>query len=191
MIELTVEEILGRRVVIVGERGAGKTRLTARLLEQLASRLGPENITVIDMAPTTVPGAARLSAYTSIVRRLRYLAPPTVRAPRLEGRTASEVLRLAEANRVVIEPLLDTFLSDPTPALVVNDLTIYLHAGSLEKLLSCISSAQTFLANAYRGVTLADDKGSGVTERERKLLEEVLRRVDMVVALRPLGNEPG
>ncbi|MEM2187563.1 MAG: hypothetical protein QW407_06520 [Thermofilaceae archaeon] len=187
MIELTVEEILGRRVVIVGERGAGKTRLTARLLEQLASRLGPENITVIDMAPTTVPGVARLSAYTSIVQRLRYLAPPTVRAPRLEGRTASEVLRLAEANKVVIEPLLDTFLSDPTPALVVNDLTIYLHAGSLEKLLSCISSAQTFLANAYRGVTLADDKGSGVTERERRLLEEVLRRVDIVVALRPNG----
>lgn len=160
----------------MGETGRGKTRLTARLLEELVSALGPDKVTAIDMAPTAVPGFARLSAYTRVVERVRYLAPPVVRAPRLEGRSAEEVLALAEENRVAIEPLLDAYLSDPTPALVINDLTIYLHAGSVDKILRCAENAETFLANAYSGRALSDDKGSGVTERERRLLEVLASR---------------
>lgn len=184
MSHLTGSGVLGKRVLITGEVGVGKTRLTARLLEEIVEAVGGENVTAIDMAPTTVPGVgARLSAYTDAVKRIRYLAPPVVRAPRLEGRSAEEVLRLAEANRAAIEPLLELYLSSPTPVLVINDLTIYLHAGDVARVVRAMGAAETFLANAYGGTRLSDDKGSGLSERERRLLELLSKLVDLVVKL--------
>lgn len=181
---LTADDVIGRKVLIVGDVGRGKTKLTARLLEAIAERLGLSSVTVIDMAPTTLPDiGARLSAYTDVVQKIRYFAPPVIRGPRLEGKTADEVLELAEANRAAIEPLLDAYLANPTPILVVNDLSIYLHAGDLRRVLECARVADTFLANAYSGTTLSDDKGSGVTEREKSLLNKLVHQFDLTVRL--------
>ncbi|QOJ78710.1 DUF87 domain-containing protein [Infirmifilum lucidum] len=171
--------VLGKRTVIVGETGSGKTRLTARILEGLLELVDASEVTVIDMAPTTIPGLGyRLSHYTSAVHRVRYLAPREVRAPRLEGRSVEEVIQLAEFNRNVLESLLELFRKDPTRVLVVNDMTMYFHAGDPNKLAECALLAETFLANAYSGLKLSNDKGSGLTRRESEALKYFVERVN-------------
>jgi len=124
------------------------------------------------MAPTTISGIGyRLSRYTASVSKIRYLAPSEIRAPRLEGRTPEEVIQLAEFNRRALEPLLDLFRENPTKVLIVNDMTIYFHAGDPNKLADCALLAETFLANAYLGEKLSYDKDSGITKRERNALK--------------------
>lgn len=182
MFNLSLSDILGKRVLIVGERGRGKTLRTALLLRELLKVYKPEDVTIIDMAPTTLHPGSRLSGYIEGLGPLRYLSPRLVRAPRIEGRDAGEVLALAKLNAEAIDPLLDEYLSKPTALLVVNDLTIYLHAGSLEKAARCALTAETFLANAYRGSSLtALDKGSGLSERERETLSMFIDLVKAAV----------
>lgn len=175
------ELLLGRRTLIVGRMRSGKTRLTAEIVSAMLSLVGADEITLIDLAPDREGIGLTLRRYLG-VEGLRYLRPSEVHAPRLEGRDAEDVLRLAKANEEVIRPLLLNFLNDPTDVLVVNDLTIYLHAGDLSIVLDCMSSSQTFLANAYYGRDF-DDKGSGINERERRLVEEIMKGIDVILKL--------
>lgn len=176
--QLRAEEIVGHRVIIVGERGRGKTQLTAKLLEDIASFYPLSEITVIDMAPTTITPGSRLAQFTSLVELVRYLAPPVVRAPRLEARTREEVLKLAEFNMRAIDPLLEEFITRPTKVLVINDLTIYFHRGSGDRVFECVARAESFLANAYMGRQLVElDKGSGVSQREARELRSFIKKL--------------
>ena len=187
---LSGRDLLGRKVLIIGEVGAGKTRLTASLLEELLRLVGAAEVTVIDMAPPRFAGAGgRLRDYLS-AEGLRYLEPERVVPPRLAGRTAEEVLAHARANYEALRPLVLAYLQRPTKVLVVNDLSIYLHAGPLEDVLSCARAAETFLANSYYGESLANDKGSGVSERERRLVEELAKHMDLVLRVPPPPGGP-
>jgi len=184
MKKIILEEILGKKIMIIGEVGSGKTRLTAKILDELISKMDPKNITVIDMAPTTISGiAARVSAYTDVASKVRYLAPSIIRAPRIEGKNKEEVIFLANLNKISIEPLLENFLNEPTKILIINDLSIYFHAGNIDKILECTNVAETFIANAYYGQSLSDDKNSGISKREKRLVDELIKNSDMVIKL--------
>jgi len=180
---LDVEDVLYRRTLIVGDVGSGKTRLTARVLEKLVEKGFSDKITVIDMAPSARNVGARLSAYTRAVEKVRYLFSENIRGPRLEGRDCREVLTIAESNRRIAEEYFEAFLQHPTEILIVNDITIYLHAGEVEKVFEVMEAARTFLANAYYGRTLSEDKGSGLSVREALLVKTLSGKCDRVVVL--------
>jgi GTPase SAR1 family protein len=182
---LEIGRLLGRKTLIVGEAGTGKSHLLARILEKMVEALGPEEITVIDMAPFRFSGiGGKLRELTESVRRVRYLTDDGIAPPRLAGRNATEVLKLAERNASLIRPLLHEFLRRPTRILLVNDLTIYLHAGDPSLLEEVLKAAETFVATCYEGERLSDDKGSGITAIERTRLDELKGRVDIVLVLR-------
>lgn len=180
---LSASDLLGRRTLIVGDVGSGKTRLTAELLKGLLERVDPCHITVVDMAPERMGVGLALTRYLSLPEGVRYLRQEGLRAPRLEGRNRDEVLQLARHNARLIKPLLDLYRTRPTPVLVVNDLSIYLQSGPLEDVVSCLNLSRTFLGNAYYGSKLEEDAGSGLSVRERRLVEELMRLVDVVVRL--------
>jgi hypothetical protein len=151
----------------------------------MVEALGPEEITVIDMAPFRFSGiGGKLRELTESVNLVRYLTDDRIAPPRLAGRNATEVLKLAERNASLIRPLLHEFLSRPTGILLVNDLTIYLHAGDPSLLEEVLEAAETFVATCYEGELLSDDKGSGITAIERTRLNELRGRVDDVLVLR-------
>jgi hypothetical protein len=182
---LEVGRLLGRKTLIVGEAGTGKSHLLARILEIMVEALGLEEITVIDMAPFRFSGiGGKLRELTESVRRVRYLTDDRIAPPRLAGRNATEVLKLAERNASLIRSLLLEFLKMPTRILLVNDLTIYLHAGDPSLLEEVLMAAETFIATCYEGERLSDDKGSGITAIERTRLDELKGRVDDVLVLR-------
>lgn len=173
--------LLGKRTLIIGGVRSGKTKLTAEILRSMLNHV--KSATVIDLAPKKGGVGAALTSYIELPSWVRSLSPDVLHAPRLEGRDSEEVLRLAKLNEEKIKPLLLSFLSNPTELLVLNDLTIYLHAGDLELLLNCIEACGTFLGNAYYGRGEFDDKGSGLNERERELVEELMRKADFIIKL--------
>ncbi len=164
-----------RKILILGDVRTGKTRLTVKLLVNLISLGHGPQISVIDVAPQGAAVGGRLSEYLPSIEKMvaQYLVPETVYTPRLTGKTGNEVLRLARENARLTEPLFRTYLGNPTPILVVNDLSIYLQAGDTGLILECISTAEMFLGNSYYGVFF-DDKGSGITERERMLVNDII-----------------
>jgi GTPase SAR1 family protein len=180
---IDVDGILNKRTLIIGDVGSGKTRLTAKILDELVSRGFGDSITVIDMAPSVGKIGLRLSAYTRAVENVRYFFSEKIRGPRLEGKDAKEVLEIAKSNREIVEKYFKFFLEKPTEILIVNDLTIYFHAGEIKKVFEIMSASKTFIAHAYYGSTLSEDKGSGLSAREKELVQTLSRKCDKVIIL--------
>ncbi|MCX8191893.1 MAG: hypothetical protein N3F06_03710 [Nitrososphaerales archaeon] len=181
---------MNKKVLIVGDLNTGKTRLTAKLLNEAVEGGYSNKITVIDMAPSpsirSIYGKVgeRLESYTDYVRFVNYLKPDRVRAPRLEGRTSNEVLELARENAINIDKLITEFMLKPTEILFINDLSIYLHMGNIQRILQLLTKSKTFIANAYKGTSLKDDKGSGISKREEEMLSIIEKYMDLIVELK-------
>jgi GTPase SAR1 family protein len=174
-------EIIGKKVLILGEAGSGKTKLAAGLLRELMDQKKAGRITVIDLAPPrTDEIGGKLTDYLSLTNAVRYLSPECVYTPRLAGTSPKQTLQYAELNRRSMEPLFSEFLQDVTEVLVINDVTLYFHAGRLETVLECERSSRTFLATAYYGSKLASDLGTGISQREREMTEKLARFMDSI-----------
>ncbi|MEN2974032.1 MAG: hypothetical protein ABDH32_00440 [Candidatus Caldarchaeales archaeon] len=177
-----MREFLDKKTLLSGEAGSGKTKFIVNFLKFLVDNGYGKDTTVIDMAPSKIYGiGGSMREYTDIVSNTRYLKPENIWPPRLLGKDRLEVLKYSEENMKSLTPLIDEYLSNPTSILLVNDLTIYLHAGDIEKILKLIDVPKTFMATAYEGVRLEDDKGSGITERERRLLNILKKKMDNVL----------
>lgn len=188
--QLKATEIVGKKVLILGEVGSGKTKLAARLLHELIGQKVAETITVIDLAPPrTGEIGGKLTEYLTMPRSVRYLSPELVYTPRLAGTSPEQILHYAELNRSNMEPLFIEFLHNVSEVLVINDVTLYFHAGKLETVLNCARSAKTFLATAYYGSKLARDFGTGISRRERDITDRLAKFMDLVVKIGQLSGE--
>lgn len=177
-----MREFIGRKTLLTGEVGTGKTKFLARFIDYLLESGYGREVTLIDMAPDRFQDiGGSVKEYLKSLGEIRYLRPTIVYAPRLMGKDVLEVLRYCEENKKNIEPLLDIYLSNPTSILLINDLTIYLHSGDLEKIIKAIDLSKTFMATAYSGVKLRDDRGAGVSEREKILTEKLKEKMDLVI----------
>jgi hypothetical protein len=177
-------EIIGAKSLILGEVGSGKTSLIAKIVQKLLLVIEPKEITIIDMAPEAIGEiGGKISKYLSLNSELKHLSPAKVYAPRAMGTTHTQVLEYAKRNKNALEPLLDEFLKKPTKVLVINDVTLYLHLGKLEKIINCMKLTETFLASAYYGVKLEEDYGAGISAREKRMVEKLATYVDHVVKL--------
>jgi len=182
--QLKGKEILGKKVLILGEAGSGKTKLAAQLLQELMMMVNPEEITVIDLAPQRVGEiGGKLTEYVNVNSRVRYLSPKNVCTPRLAGASPKQVLHYAELNRKNMEPLLNRFIRNVTEVLVLNDVTLYLHSGKLETVLKCVRLANTFLATAYYGSKLAEDLGTGISSKEKQLTDKLATSMDLTLKI--------
>jgi hypothetical protein len=181
-LRIKITDILGKKTLILGESRSGKTRLAAKLAEELMARGKPEKITVIDFAPRRSDDTGgKLADYAAIVGGVSYFEPKEVCTPRLSGTSPEQVLQLAKLNRKLMEPLLSRFIKNPTEILIMNDITLYLHLGRLDRILRCARLARTFVGTAYYGSKLAEDLGTGISQRERRLTDELAVFMDQVV----------
>ena len=109
------------------------------------------------------------------------MVPEKVYTPRLTGASSQQVLRYAELNKENMEPLFKKFIRDPTEVLILNDVTLYFHAGELETVLECARIAKTFLATAYYGSKLSNDLGTGISLKERRLTDKLKTFMDVII----------
>jgi GTPase SAR1 family protein len=183
--DTSMRDLVGRRTLIVGDVGAGKTRLTRRLLEE-ALELGLEGVTVIEMAPRAVDidgvpvGGALVN---TDARGIRYLQTDVIKTPRLSARTPEELLQLADHNREKVERLLEAFDTEPSSILFINDVSIYLQRGSFDRLWETLLKADTVVANGYVGERLKADLGTGLSRDERQRMDELASRVAEVIRI--------
>jgi len=157
-------DVLGRRILIFGEVNTGKTTLAKTILDALCAGGLSSRIAVIDMAPEIPREIAMERAILGVGGKLLprgqdvlYLAAP-LKPPRLSARTQDEALRIAEENKEKIEALLEAFGPSGRDILFINDVSLYLHAGTTERLMGYVASATTIVANGYYGERL----GSGI-----------------------------
>jgi hypothetical protein len=181
------ENLIGKKVLIVGDVGSGKTTLTRALLIQAIELLPSGSITVIDMAPPMrkigrdyAGGGIRKGKW---VANVKYLRSAAINPPRLDGRTKEEVLDIAKSNATELEKLLMVFLNRPSDTLFINDLTMYLHSGDAKFLFCIVERTYTFITNAYKGSCLLGDRGSGISSRECHLVTELEKRMDLTIRL--------
>lgn len=182
-LSIEARELLGRRTIIYGEAGSGKTRLLARLLEELKQLVGDRDITVIDLAPGGVAGVGRALTDFMELGGVRYLRPSRVYAPRLMACNADDLHRYVRHNVEEANILLRAYVDQPTKHLAINDLTIYLHGADVDELEKYIAPAETFIATAYYGHRLDQDYGTDLSRLERMRVEKLLRRVDRAILI--------
>jgi hypothetical protein len=145
--------------LILGDLNSGKTHLTQMLLDE-AQALG-NSVAVIDMAPHESTGVGG-----NLTCTCDYYTTEIV-TPRLSGKTEEEVVTLAELNRERIDLLLNTY--HPRKVLFINDVSIYLQRGNVEKIVSVMSLSQTCIINGYFGTTLGEDPFS--VEEKKKMID--------------------
>jgi len=183
--ELSFKELVGMRTIILGDVGTGKTALTRRLLTE-ALEEADMHVTALDFAPPVkVLSGVQVGGFLVEAEhpRLRHLKSSLIETPRLSARSGDELIRLAEHNRQITEAMLREFTRSPTEALFVNDASIYLQRGEIDRLWRAFEAAETVVANGYYGEKLKADYGTGLSSREKTLMEELASKMDEVIRL--------
>jgi hypothetical protein len=182
-----LRSFLNSRTLILGEINTGKTTLTAGILAELRSRLGDEDLAVLDLSPE-VPKNAAWSGPLGVGGRL--VAPgregnllylhPRLAPPRLSSAGEDEAGPAARNNLEVINPALEVLAGQGRPILFINDITLYLQAGSAADLAPYLEQARTVVANGYYGHKL----GTGAfSRRERRETEALMTRFTRLITL--------
>jgi len=179
-------DVIGKKVLIVGEVGTGKTFMTAKLLVEAVEAGLEAQVTILDLAPKAIileggKVGGRIGDIIYLPTHIRYLTSDEIRAPRIEGRSKEEVISYAKKNFEVIEKLFDEYRAAVTSILFVNDVTFYLHMGDIGGLKEVFSKAETVIVNAYEGTMLQFDFGMGISDRERNLVNLLKKMVDVII----------
>jgi len=172
-----LEGFLNKKVLIIGEVGSGKTAYTRKILKKILESVAV-SVAVIDMAPEAkgvIGGKINMSGLEGA-----HYYTTTVHPPRLMGKSPHEVQLLASENAARIEKLFDIYRKDPARTLCINDISLYLQAGDLEKLWTIIEMSSTTVMNGYYGTTLG---GGELGDRERRNMEKLCDRCDAVLRL--------
>ena len=176
---------LSGTTLVVGPSNVGKTRLTARALDAWVDARGAAGVVVLDFAPEVERDGrilgGRLSRFGPLPDGVRACVLDT-HAPRAEGETEAESVRLAGENADRTRAVLDD-LSDRPRAVFVNDATIpFQHErGDPEGLTDYCDRAEVAVLNAFE----SDELGAGdpVSRRERAVLATFRVWADRIVRL--------
>lgn len=177
MEQIDGQDWLGKKLLILGDVNTGKTTLSRSILEDLC-RLGlGRQIAVVDLAPH-IP--EKLNSEKALAGVGGSLTPPAgcgviyiadhLEAPRLSSSSEVEAMEKARANREIIEELFCRMDLGRREILFVNDVTMYLQAGTAEDLIARLGLAETLVVNGYRGESLGSGK---LTLRERAETEKI------------------
>ncbi|HKB53602.1 MAG TPA: hypothetical protein VKD22_06335 [Ramlibacter sp.] len=168
-------DCLGRKLLIVGDVNTGKTTLARRILEDLCARgLGPR-IAVLDLAPHIPPELAAQRGLRGIGGTIG--VPPgcgvlavheQLAPPRLTSNTEIEAQEKAAANKGLIDAAWVRLEPGTRTILFLNDVSMYLQAGTAAELIARLAPADTVIANGYFGERLG---GGELTRHERAQLE--------------------
>jgi hypothetical protein len=172
-----VQEFKNRKTIIIGEVNTGKTAYLGKILDMFL-REEKTTIAVIDMAPNAIKGIGGKMRAEGIEPSRYYTAP--IVAPRLMGKNVDEVENLAARNASLINDIIEKYLNSPVEVLFINDVSLFLQAGNIDKLFSLFNSTPTLIMNGYYGNSLG---GGELGMREKWNMETLMKRCDRVIKL--------
>jgi hypothetical protein len=184
LIDCSFNELIGKKTIILGEVSTGKTVITRKLLEEAVSHNG--KITILDFAPPErVEKGIKFGGHLYKENRckVRNIKSDMVKTPRLSAKNSEELIKMAEFNEKITSCMLKKFMESPTDTLFINDVSIYLHKGSLRLLLDVIRRIKTVIINGYLGEYLDNDHGTGLSCHENIMMRRLAARMDRVIKL--------
>ncbi|EJN57654.1 hypothetical protein [Halogranum rubrum] len=176
---------LSGSTLVTGPSNVGKTRLTARALDEWVSAHSPDAVVVFEFGPEYEHGGRilgrRLSRFTDIPDEVCY-SVLDARAPRAESTSERELLQLARENATGAERLLDRAPQSPV-AVFVNDTTIgFQHEESdVSRLVAYCDRARCSVLNAFESDELGTD--DPVSRQEHATLASLKACTDRTVTL--------
>ncbi len=179
MARIDFRPVLGKKILITGDVNTGKTRAARTVLEGLCGLDFSPRIAVVDLAPEVPEEIAIGRGLKGVGGKLFPQGWPKVayfgtllRPPRLSSKSDREALAIAADNRRKIDRLFAEFQSSGRDILFVNDVSMYLQAGTAERLLGYWRSASTVVANGYYGGKL----GTGaLSARETTGMDKLIK----------------
>ena len=181
------DQLIGKKVLIVGDLDSGKVKLLASLLDEAIMQGFERKITLIDMAPMEIEfeiGEQKIGGlveeYSNNLERIRNLTPRRVYAPRIEAKEKKDVVKLSARNARNIGDQIREFKVWPTKILFINDITFYLHQGPLAIVQKAIGKSHTFIGTGYRGNFPVDDFDTGISRTEKKLIDKLTTSLSLI-----------
>jgi len=173
----SLEEYWERKSLILGDVNSGKTRMTLELLSRIIDQKRAE-VAVLDLAPEQTRGIGGKMVVPS--HHLISYSTTTIIAPRLAGRDTDEVEAYARRNAEAIEEVFGNYLKNPKKVVIINDVSLYLQTGTLDRLMEVLSLSHTAIINGYYGKTFGN---SPLSKRERCQIDRLIKICDRVIYL--------
>ena len=178
-------EYVNHQTLLYGETNTKKTYYTAQFVRFLVeSNFNPLDITILDFAPKIITindlkVGGRIEDFyekSNVCRNLYFEGE--IIPPRLSSTNLKELSENAQCNYNKTKKILEEYAQNPTPALIINDISIYLHIGKLKYLLKTIKKALTFFGNTYYGTSINRDFTYKFSLNEKKLVEALAEKIE-------------
>jgi hypothetical protein len=187
--EFDYTKILGHHFLVYGETNTGKTQFTANFVKFLlqSKKLNPKDITILEFGPkfkiiNNIKIGGRIQDYYSkSLMCINIDSESEIIPPRLNANKKEELFKNICYNYQKTSNMLANFSKNPTPFLVINDISIYLHLGSKYELLSVINKSHTFLGNSYYGNSIKSRISKLLSLIEKKRIEFLIKNIEFSV----------
>ena len=186
MKKLDFIKALEHHTLLYGETNTGKTLITAEFVKYLieTTKINPNKITILDFAPQfkffkNFKIGGRLIDFYEKSNICNYLAlKKDIIPPRLNAQNKKELYENICQNYEITSEILLKYFQNPTPFLIINDMSIYLHLGNKRTLFEIIQKSNTFLGNTYYGDSIKSKIPSLLSIIERKRVEFLIKNIE-------------
>ncbi len=187
--ELDYSMIIGHHFLLYGEINTGKTQFTANFVKYLieSKNINPKEITILEFGPkfkiiNNIKIGGRIQDYYfKSLLCININAEGEIIPPRLNAGTKEELFENLCQNYKKTSKMLALYSKDPTPYLIINDISIYLHLGSKHKLITVLNKSKTFLGNSYYGKSIKSTISKLLSVIEKKKIEFLIKNIEFSV----------
>jgi hypothetical protein len=160
--------------------------MTAQFVKFLieTSKIEPNMITILDFAPefksfkSFKVGGRVIDFYEKSNHCIYLPLKGDIIPPRLNARSKKDLYKNICQNYKLTSEILQKYSQNPTPFLIINDISIYLHLGSKRILLEIIQQSDTFLGNSYYGDSIKCKIPSLISIIEKKRVEFLINNIE-------------
>ncbi len=186
MEELDFEKYFGHRTLLYGETNTGKTYYTAKFVQYLLEikKITPEDISILDFAPKLAYfnnlkiGGRIQDYYENSVKCNNINFKGDIIPPRLKAKNKNDMYNNICHNFNKIYEIIEIYNISPTPVLIINDISLYLHLGSTRYLINTINKSNTFFGNSYYGSSISSKFSKLISIKEKRKVESLLKNVE-------------
>ncbi|MFW9940213.1 MAG: hypothetical protein ACFFFT_04180 [Candidatus Thorarchaeota archaeon] len=183
---LNFNGLVGHHTLLYGETNTKKTFYTSKFIQFLveSKNITPNDISILDFAPpsTTINnlqiGGKVQDFYEKCNSCKNILFKGEIIPPRLNSSNKTELYHIACENYKKTSEILDFYKNNPTPVLIINDISIHLHIGNVNPLLEVINRSNTFFGNSYYGSSIKRNYATLFSLREKRQIEYLIKKVE-------------
>jgi len=178
--------LVGKKTLIYGDTNTGKTFYTAKFVQFLLEIRGfePREISILDFAPrltyfNNLQIGGKIQDYYDHALKCNIINfEGEIIPPRLKAKNKSEMYSNICKNFKKLHETIEKYNNYPTPVLIINDISLFLHLGSSKYLINTIDKSDTFFGNSYYGTSIKSKFSKLLSIIEKKKVEFLIRNIE-------------